>query len=107
MTHLERNETLTSLILLVNGDSRSVPDVVNPAPLDTVLTALSVRKELIAVALNDVIVPRTLWQNTSVVEGDRIEIVHFVGGGSSQRKGAFFSRSSSLLDRETTLNSQA
>jgi sulfur carrier protein len=71
-----------ALKLLINGELRAVLDDTNPTALDRVLTALSVRKELIAVALNDMIVPRTLWEQTLVSEGDRVEIVHFVGGGS-------------------------
>ena len=72
------------LQLRINGELRSILDDANPTALDRVLTALSVRKELIAVALNDMIVPRTLWEQTLVSEGDRVEIVHFVGGGASR-----------------------
>ena len=64
-----------SLELRINGELRSVLNEANPTALDKVLTALSVRKELIAVALNDMIVPRTLWDQTLVSEGDRVEIV--------------------------------
>ena len=71
-----------SLKLLINGEFRSLLDDAIPTVLDSVLTALAVRKELIAVALNETIVPRSLWSQTHVTEGDRIEIVHFVGGGS-------------------------
>ena len=70
-----------SLTLSINGEFRSLMDDANPTALDRVLTALAVRKELIAVALNDMIVPRSLWSKTLVAEGDRVEIVHFVGGG--------------------------
>ena len=72
------------LQLRINGEIRSVLDDANPAALDKVLTALSVRKELIAVAVNDIIVPHTLWDQTFVSDGDRVEIVHFVGGGSAR-----------------------
>jgi sulfur carrier protein len=71
-----------SLKLKVNGELRSVPAATNPAGLESILAALPVRKELIAVALNDTIVPRAAWRQTLVSEGDRLEIVHFVGGGS-------------------------
>jgi len=33
------------------------------------------------VELNREIVPRNLWSETNLKEGDRLEIVHFVGGG--------------------------
>ena len=71
-----------SLDLKVNGELRSVPGVPDPTTLCVVLSALSVRKELVAIALNDLIVPRARWKDTLVSAGDRLEIVHFVGGGS-------------------------
>ncbi len=58
-----------------------MPGTVDPPPLGAVLTALAVRKELVAIALNDTIVPRAQWDETLVSEGDKLEIVHFVGGG--------------------------
>jgi thiamine biosynthesis protein ThiS len=48
-------------------------------PLGAVLTTLGVRKELVAIALNDTIVPRDKWDQTFVSEEDKLEIVHFVG----------------------------
>ncbi len=35
----------------------------------------------VAVELNLAIVPRSLYGRTPLAEGDRIEIVHFIGGG--------------------------
>ena len=35
----------------------------------------------VAVELNREIVPRARWIDTSLKDGDRLEIVHFVGGG--------------------------
>ena len=68
--------------LLINGDSRLIPGMTKFGALDQVLSALSIRKELVAVALNDIIVPRARWDKTMVSDGDRVEVVHFVGGGS-------------------------
>ena len=68
--------------LLINGDSRLIPGMTEYGALDHVLSALSIRKELVAVALNDIIVPRADWDKTTVADGDRVEVVHFVGGGS-------------------------
>jgi sulfur carrier protein len=36
----------------------------------------------VAVELNGEIVPRAHWVETIVEEGDRLEVVHFVGGGA-------------------------
>jgi len=39
------------------------------------------KSDRVAVELNREIVPRDLWAVTSLHDGDRLEIVHFVGGG--------------------------
>ena len=70
-----------TLNLSVNGKARSLPATTDSSPLGTILTVLAVRRELVAIALNDTIVPRAQWDQTIVSEGDRLEIVHFVGGG--------------------------
>ncbi len=73
--------TATALTLIINGELRSVPGPPGSSALEEVLTALEVRKELVAIALNGIIVPRTQWKRTAVSAGDKVEIVHFVGGG--------------------------
>ena len=61
----------------VNGDTRDV----------TARTILALVQELgfdvrkVAVERNLAIVPRSLHGETALSEGDRIELVHFVGGG--------------------------
>ena len=45
------------------------------------LTALDLETRKIAVERTREIVPRSLYDNTPVADGDRIEIVQFVGGG--------------------------
>lgn len=45
------------------------------------LSALELEARKIAVERNREIVPRSLYDDTPVAEGDRIEIVQFVGGG--------------------------
>jgi sulfur carrier protein len=70
-----------TLNLTVNGQIRRLPLFTDDQSLGSILSALAVRKELVAIALNDTIVPRAEWGHTLVSEGDRLEIVHFVGGG--------------------------
>jgi thiamine biosynthesis protein ThiS len=41
------------------------------------------KTDRVAVELNREIVPRDQWDRTQLADGDRLEIVHFVGGGSS------------------------
>ncbi len=62
----------------VNGEARDV------APGTTVrglLDALGLGDTLVAVERNHEIVPRAAHASTEVADGDRLEIVHFVGGG--------------------------
>ena len=44
---------------------------------------LGLKSDRIAVELNGEIVPRSTWNETGISTGDRIEIVHFVGGGAA------------------------
>jgi thiamine biosynthesis protein ThiS len=68
--------------LTVNGTIRELSKVTRACTIDDVLLVLCVRKEIVAVAQGDTIVPRSHWGETLVSEGECIEIVHFVGGGS-------------------------
>ena len=43
----------------------------------------SLRGDRIAIEWNGEIVPRAQWPMTELSSGDRIEVVHFVGGGGS------------------------
>jgi len=63
--------------ILLNGDEREV----SAENLTTLILDLGLDGRKIAVERNYEIVPRSTYLLTSVVEGDRFEIVHFVGGG--------------------------
>jgi sulfur carrier protein len=71
-------ETLT---VQLNGQARALENMADPSPLDAVIAALELKADRIAVELNGEIVRRTAWVDASVRGGDRLEIVHFVGGG--------------------------
>ena len=62
----------------VNGEDR---EIVRSVTLDDLLAELSLPKERVAIELNHHVVRRDRWPETLVADGDRIEIVHFVGGG--------------------------
>ncbi|MEI9963574.1 MAG: sulfur carrier protein ThiS [Caulobacteraceae bacterium] len=64
--------------LLVNGEARTFEAVATVAALVTTL-GLDPRK--VAVERNLEIVPRSTYARTPVADGDRFEIVQFVGGG--------------------------
>jgi sulfur carrier protein len=62
----------------VNGEAREVEEGLTVRGL---LDALELGGRLVAVERNAEIVPRAQHATTVLREGDRIEIVHFVGGG--------------------------
>jgi len=62
----------------LNGEPRSFEGVADVAAL---VAALGLDSRKVAVELNLEIVPRSAYQTTPVADGDRIEIVHFIGGG--------------------------
>jgi sulfur carrier protein len=64
--------------LQINGASR---DFNSPLTLDSLIEQLSMKQDRVAVELNQELVPRDEWSVTSLSQGDRLEIVHFVGGG--------------------------
>jgi thiamine biosynthesis protein ThiS len=66
------------LRLEVNGESREVPDAITLAEF---VEQLSLAPERLAIELNRRVVRRADWPRTNLKEGDRVEIVHFVGGG--------------------------
>jgi thiamine biosynthesis protein ThiS len=67
------------MLLIINGDSREFADGLTVSAL---VDELAMRGDRLAIELNRDIVPRTRWTETSLKDGDKLEIVHFVGGGS-------------------------
>ena len=66
-----------ALQLLVNGEVRELHAMTVAAMVGEL--GLDTRK--VAVERNLAIVPRSRFAETPLAEGDRIEIVHFIGGG--------------------------
>ncbi len=63
----------------MNGEKREVPDGITLN--DLVKQILAFTPERLAVELNREVAPRARWSHTKLSDGDRIEVVHFVGGG--------------------------
>jgi len=66
------------ITLSVNGESRTVENVLDVAGL---LEQLSLSGKRVAVERNGEIVPRSRYGDTSLADGDELEIVVAVGGG--------------------------
>ncbi|NGM48562.1 sulfur carrier protein ThiS [Caulobacter sp. 602-2] len=64
--------------LLLNGEDRQFDGVASIADL---VAALGLDARKVAVERNLEIAPRSLYADTALAEGDRIEIVTFIGGG--------------------------
>lgn len=64
--------------LIINGKEQSFGDSLTLAQL---IEQLGMKGDRVAAELNRDIVSRTVWAETSLKDGDSLEIVHFVGGG--------------------------
>ncbi|HET9160344.1 MAG TPA: sulfur carrier protein ThiS [Caulobacteraceae bacterium] len=64
--------------LTVNGEERAFTQIVHVADL---VAALGLDARKVAVERNLEIVPRSTYAAVGLADGDRIEIVHFIGGG--------------------------
>lgn len=64
--------------IIVNGSTRNVPEGYTAAQL---VEALALGERRIAMEVNEEIVPRSRYPQYRFTPGDRIEIVHAVGGG--------------------------
>ena len=62
----------------LNDEARQVPEGLT---LLALLDWLQLPGDRVAVERNLEIVPRGQWGETTIGEGDRLEVVHFVGGG--------------------------
>ena len=65
--------------LTINGQDRQFESALTVSSL---LAELGMKPDRVAVELNRELVPRDHWPSTQLAEGDKLEIVHFVGGGS-------------------------
>jgi thiamine biosynthesis protein ThiS len=66
--------------LQINGEERTFD-----APIPTLaalVELLGMKSDRVAIELNRDIVPRDRWSDTALQEGDKLEVVQFVGGGS-------------------------
>lgn len=66
--------------LQINGEDKTYTE---PLRLSELISLMGLKADRVAVELNLQIVPRDQWQLTNLSDGDRLEIVHFVGGGRS------------------------
>lgn len=63
--------------ITINGEQRSF----TAQTMQQLLQSLDIDPRRVAVELNMDILPKAAYETTNLADGDRIEIVHFVGGG--------------------------
>jgi sulfur carrier protein len=69
--------------LQINGEERDFDDAPSSFTLADLVETLGMKPDRVAVELNRDIVPRDRWAQTALDEGDKLEVVHFVGGGAA------------------------
>jgi thiazole synthase len=67
------------MLVTINGEARTVSAA---HTVTTLLTEIGLDPRKVAVERNLEIVPRSTYDAVSIADGDRIEIVHFIGGGA-------------------------
>ncbi len=66
------------ITITLNGEPRELD---RETVLDELIDIFAMPKKRVAVELNQDVVRRNDWQNTLVKDGDKLEVVHLVGGG--------------------------
>ncbi|MBB5345884.1 sulfur carrier protein ThiS [Tunturibacter empetritectus] len=70
-----------ALTVILNGQSRSFDAFEEAANLEQLVVELGLKGDRVAIEHNGEIAPRSQWAQTVLRGGDRLEVVHFVGGG--------------------------
>ncbi|MBX9974662.1 sulfur carrier protein ThiS [Bacillus sp. CMF12] len=65
--------------VVINGDAMVLPETVNS--VSRLLEHFNLEQKVVIVELNQHILDKSTHAETILSDGDRIEIVHFVGGG--------------------------
>jgi thiamine biosynthesis protein ThiS len=66
--------------IFLNGEPKEIAGDLSVAGL---IAELELPPERLAIEINRRIIRRADWPSTTLIEGDKVEIVHFVGGGTA------------------------
>ena len=64
--------------LIINGEDRQFDSELT---ISALLERLGMKPDRVAVELNRELISRERWTGTQLADDDKLEIVHFVGGG--------------------------
>jgi len=68
----------------INGEQREFAQ--SSIALSELIEQLSLTPQRIAIEVNRQIIRRADWKSTNIRDGDRVEIVQFVGGGNVRQQ---------------------
>ena len=68
--------------LVINGQARELDGLGAQSTVAELVAMLGMQADRVALERNGDIVARASWGETPIREGDRFEVVHFVGGGT-------------------------
>lgn len=80
---IPRSEVGETVRIQVNGEAREVEENIS---LPKLVASLDLKAEQVAIELNQNVVRRAQWASTMLQTDDKVEIVHFVGGGCRQEQ---------------------
>lgn len=69
------------MTLTINGENRDFEGITT---LSDLVSHLGMKSDRVAIELNRELIRRDRWSETKLSHGDKLEIVHFVGGGSEE-----------------------
>lgn len=67
--------------LCINGHDREFPELHANVTVARLVDQLQMKPDRIAIECNGAIAPRSTWEQVSLHDGDKLEVVQFVGGG--------------------------
>ncbi len=67
------------MIIILNGENKQIDNNTN---IDQLLQIIDLSDKRLAVEVNEQIVPRSEFSETTLQESDKVEIVQAIGGGS-------------------------
>lgn len=67
--------------LTINGREREFPELELDPSLHHLIELLQLKADRVAVERNGDIVARATWEDVRLQNGDKLEVVQFVGGG--------------------------
>lgn len=69
---------MSEILITLNGEQLPIEGNID---LETLVGQLALPAKRLAVEMNGNVIRRADWPQTTVSDGDKIEVVHFVGGG--------------------------